>query len=131
MKLSHLRGRASWAGVPVLVGAALGTGVVVNENAPDSRRITWRGHPMPTASRPAAPPRVWYRQLLLAALAAVALIATTARTPARAAPAAQPTPTSTDQPDRAAAIVSLAREAMATYALKAVIVRVTVDGEEV
>ena len=90
---------------------------------------------MPTDHRrPAASGR---RLLLLAVLATLVLLATTARTPTQAAPAAAAAavpstqPDQAAQPDRAAAIVAIMREVMATNHLHAAIVRVTIDGEEV
>ena len=56
--------------------------------------------------------------------------AAAARAPASAVPAGQATPAAGAQGDRAAAIVALAREAMENQDLKAVIVRVTIDGQE-
>lgn len=60
----------------------------------------------------------------------IAIAASVLWLPGHAAPPAQPSPTPARSAD-AEAIVTLAREAMATYDLKAVIVRVTIDGREV
>src|SRR5215204_4596541 len=80
--------------------------------------------------------RGWRRLLVLAVMTAVALAATAARLPTQAAPAGQPRQAQAAQSEaaqdpRAASIVALAREAMARYSLRSVIVRVTIDGQEV
>ncbi len=77
--------------------------------------------------------RGWRRLLVLvlAVVALVALAATASRLPTRAAPAEPSMQVQAAQSAQAAAIVAMAREAMATYHLRAVIVRVTVDGQEV
>ena len=75
------------------------------------------------------------RRLLVLALAAlVALAATTARLPTEAAPAepsAQGQAAPSAQSAQAAQIIALVRDAMEKYSLRAVIVRVTIDGKEV
>jgi CubicO group peptidase (beta-lactamase class C family) len=70
------------------------------------------------------------RLLALAVVAIVALAATAARLPTEAARAGPSGQDEAAQSDQAAAIVAMVREAMATYHLNAVIVRVTVDGHE-
>jgi CubicO group peptidase (beta-lactamase class C family) len=73
------------------------------------------------------------RRLVLAVVAVVALAATAARLPTEAAPAEPSTQVqaANAQSEQAAQIIALVQEAMATYHLNAVIVRVTIDGEEV
>src|SRR3954447_3939813 len=61
----------------------------------------------------------------------LALVLLAATTPGQAAPLRQDTPKTDPEPSQAAHIVALAREAMAQYDLKAVLVRVTIDGREV
>jgi CubicO group peptidase (beta-lactamase class C family) len=51
--------------------------------------------------------------------------------PAFAAPMRQATPVASPSPDPAAAIVAIAEDALGTYDLRSVIVRVTIDGEEI
>ncbi|MGH2583708.1 MAG: hypothetical protein ACRDJE_02205, partial [Dehalococcoidia bacterium] len=75
--------------------------------------------------------RRWRRPLALSLAIIAALTISVARSPAQAAPADLPAQPKGPQSEQAAAIVALAREAMATYGLRAVIVRVTIDGEEV
>ena len=70
----------------------------------------------------------WGRWLVLGL---IGLAAAAGWAPARGAPVGQPKPSPGTAGAQAAAIVALAREAMATYDLKAVIVRVTIDGQEV
>jgi CubicO group peptidase (beta-lactamase class C family) len=62
---------------------------------------------------------------------AVALLLSAAATPGHTAPSRQGAPAASAEPSQAAHIVALARDAMAEYDLKAVIVRVTIDGREV
>lgn len=64
------------------------------------------------------------------ALAGGALAAGSAR-PAAAAPSRQATPAASTPEDQAEAIIAIARETQAKHDLKAVIVRVTIDGQEV
>jgi CubicO group peptidase (beta-lactamase class C family) len=74
------------------------------------------------------------RLIVLSVMAIVVLAATAARLPteaARAAPSAQVQTAQDAQTPQAAQIVAIAREAMETYSLNAVIVRVTIDGQEV
>jgi CubicO group peptidase (beta-lactamase class C family) len=74
------------------------------------------------------------RLLALSVVAIVALAATAARLPTEAAPAepsSEVQAVQSAQSDQAAVIVAMVREAMATYHLRSVIVRVTVDGQEV
>ncbi|MGH2587475.1 MAG: hypothetical protein ACRDJE_21370, partial [Dehalococcoidia bacterium] len=78
--------------------------------------------------------RGWRRLLALAIVALVVLAAMGGRLPTEAAPVAPATraeAAQSAQSAQAAQIVAIAREAMAKYALKAVIVRVTIDGQEV
>jgi CubicO group peptidase (beta-lactamase class C family) len=72
--------------------------------------------------------RRWRRRLALAAVALLALAATTTRLPTEAAPAAAAAQAPAVQSDQAARIVALAQEAMTTHDLRAVILRVTIDG---
>ncbi|MBA2598306.1 MAG: beta-lactamase family protein [Chloroflexia bacterium] len=65
------------------------------------------------------------------ALAAGGTLAARSARPSSAAPRSQATPLAGAPGDDAAAIIALAREAMAKQDLKAVIVRVTIDGQEV
>ena len=69
--------------------------------------------------------------VLAAAMSAAIMISVTPLHHSRAASAAQPPPTQAAVADQAATIVALARDAMAKYDLKAVILRVTIDGREV
>ncbi|MGH2583433.1 MAG: serine hydrolase domain-containing protein [Dehalococcoidia bacterium] len=79
----------------------------------------------------------WRRLLVLAVVAAVALAATAARLPTEAAPVeptAQAQVVQRDQmaqSDQANQIIALVRDGLEKYHLNAVIVRVTVDGQEV
>jgi CubicO group peptidase (beta-lactamase class C family) len=75
----------------------------------------------------------WRRQAVLAVVAIVALAATAARLPTEAAPAEPSTQVqaASAQSEQAAQIIALVQEAMTKYALNAVIVRVTIDGQEV
>jgi CubicO group peptidase (beta-lactamase class C family) len=78
--------------------------------------------------------RRWRRLLVLSVVAIVALTTTAARLPTEATPAEPPTQVQaapSAQSAEAAAIVAMAREAMARYDLRAVILRVTIDGQEV
>lgn len=70
----------------------------------------------------------WRRGLALSLVAVVTFAATAARLPAQAAAGQAATPAQTDQ---AAAIVAMTRETMERDHLRAVIVRVTVDGRDV
>jgi len=75
--------------------------------------------------------RGWRRMLVLAVVAIVALAATATRLPAEAAPAEPSTQVQAAQSDQAAQIIALVRDGMTKYNLRAVIVRVTIDGKEV
>ena len=65
------------------------------------------------------------------ALASGGTLATGSARPASATPLRQATPVAGAPGDQAEDIVAIAREAMAQHDLKAVIVRVTIDGEEI
>jgi CubicO group peptidase (beta-lactamase class C family) len=73
----------------------------------------------------------WRRLLALAIVAIAALATTAARLPAEAAPAVQPAQVRAAQSEQAAAIVAMMRDGMEKYSLRSVIVRVTIDGQEV
>jgi CubicO group peptidase (beta-lactamase class C family) len=77
--------------------------------------------------------RRWRRLLVLSVVATVALAGTAVRLPTEAAPAepSAQVQAASAQSDQAVQIIALVREAMTKYALNAVIVRVTVDGQEV
>ncbi|MGH2585958.1 MAG: serine hydrolase domain-containing protein [Dehalococcoidia bacterium] len=78
--------------------------------------------------------RGWRRLLALAIVALVVLAVASGRLPTEAAPVAPATraeAAQSAQSAQAAQIVAIAREAMEKNALKAVILRVTVDGQEV
>lgn len=75
--------------------------------------------------------RGWRRLLPLSIVALVALAATAARVPTRAAPGEQPLQVQAAQSDQAAQIIALVRDGMERYGLRAAIVRVTIDGQEV
>lgn len=70
-------------------------------------------------------------RLRWSAFALVAVVAAVALARGDAAQGSQPPPPPSPDTDQAAAIVAIAREAMAKYALNAVILRVTIDGREV